>query len=961
MGAFEGDDCEAAAHEKARKLGETEGSIKVYERKCLNYLVKNYLVDRKHHLSAITLAEEVTDQDLNSWDEISFSRVEPPKLLELYRYFYGTSDHVHIAKVEEEIVSLRVHNAQLLEDNKKLVDAQAQIEGLQCEVEELKQIIAEGIPDRLDEEEDLPEELMGESDEGEESEAEKAKQIEVLRRIAPLQLPEFRQVGAAWLEENSRLYESIEDVALLGRRKNGPVLILGDCLENIVPSILLKSRKEILPLLLVAIQRHRNAKVRDRLTSLLFNLIKRPDEQQRQMIMAGCVALARLVGSDRTQMELLPQCWEQIGSKYEERRVLVAESCGALAAYVDGSMRVSLILSILAEQMEDKNDMVREAVVKNLAQLISYFDNDDKFSKVEEMVLKLYYDANSSVVAAVHSVLVPVFIEWSMARGKLLTKVVPLFLAEVGKMMKHMDPERINEHNASRVEQLFDTLCVLVRKMYEIVLVTSPFDAGPRALPMTEGERENGEEEKSAKAEKESDADAAPGDDEDPEKEEEEVIEDLSAKFGLTCDPKSVYDEQQVASLRRQFDQYLSGPRKARRAASYAGSGKDSEDWAALSYVAEEFIPQFVGVVTANEAAEAPRIINGLSVVLSTLCSQFGEAFTTHVVEPCFKDLLSENSGSTTTAELKATRSRLTPVYMVGVLTVHGGTERIIAELKEMVVDVAEERNSWNKSYAQMLRDCITLLCTKDELLPNIVTLLSRELIAHPAANVREQVVSLYNDIIPSLYATDLEKALLPALVTLSTDVDVRVRRATVKPLGTLATVLTSKSLLESIGKQLDGVIRQADHKTMCEAAEMFAATVPNTEMFFRDTYILPGLIKLTDSNSRSSTSNKTELARLLFDAYRSFNGCVITPDTITKSIIPGLKLLQADAAYLDPSYKNMLTKMIRDFEKAVSGGAAKPGTPKRSPAGGRGRGSPSAQQQQQSDQGWRGALRWNK
>ena len=140
--------------------------------------------------------------------------------------------------------------------------------------------------------------------------------------------------------------------------------------------------------MLVAIQRHRDAKVRDRLTSLLFNLIKRPDEQQRQMIMAGCVALARLVGSDRTQMELLPQCWEQIGSKYEERRVLVAESCGALAAYVDGSMRVSLILSILAEQMEDKNDMVREAVVKNLAQLISYFDNDDKYSKVEEMVLK---------------------------------------------------------------------------------------------------------------------------------------------------------------------------------------------------------------------------------------------------------------------------------------------------------------------------------------------------------------------------------------------------------------------------------------------------------------------------------------------------------------------------------------------------------------------------------------------
>mmetsp|Transcript_16231 Transcript_16231/g.63287 ORF Transcript_16231/g.63287 Transcript_16231/m.63287 type:complete len:1102 (-) Transcript_16231:25-3330(-) len=954
-GAFEGDEGEAAAHEKARELGE-EGAIKVYERKCLNYLVKNYLVSRKHHLSAITLAEEVTDQDLNSWDEISFSRVEPPTLLELYRYFYGTGENVQLQKVEEEIVALRARNEELLLENGKLEDAMRTIGELQAEVEELKQVIAEGIPDRGLDDEELPEELEAEQQEGA-TEEEKAVEVEVAFRIAPLQLPEFRKVGAAWLEENARLYEAIEDVAVLGRRKNGPVLILGDSLENIIPSILLKSRKEILPLLLVTIQRHRDAKVRDRLTNVLFNLIKRPDEQQRQMIMSGCVALARLVGSDRTQMELLPQCWEQIGSKYEERRVLVAESCGALAAYVDGSMRVSLILSILAEQMEDKNDMVREAVVKNLAQLISYFDNDDKYSKVEEMVLKLYYDSNSSVVAAVHAVLVPVFIEWSVARGKLLSKVLPLFLGEVGKMMKHMDPARINEHNASRVEQLFDTLCALVRKMYEVVLVTSPFEAGPRATPAekTEGERKKEEEGKRKEHSPET-----PGDDDDAEK-EEEVVDDLSAKFGLTADPESVYDTQQVAALQRQFDEYLAGPRKARLAAAIKGAEKDSGDWTALAYVLEEFIPEFIRVVTAYEAAEAPRITNGLSVVLSTLCSEFGAVFTTHVVEPCFKDILSEDSTTLSTADLKATRGRLTPVYMVGALTVHGGTERVIAELKEMIVDIAEERNSWNKSFVQMLRDCITLLCTKDTLLPKIVTLVSRELIGHPAAKVRAQVMDLYNDIIPALYATDLEKALLPALVTLSSDVEATVRRATLRPLGALATALESKSQLETIGKQVEALLKGADHKTMCEMAAMFASVVPNTETYFRDACVLPCLIKLTDANSQSSsTSNKTELAKLLFDAYRSFNGCVITPETITRSIIPGLKLLQGDAAYLDPNYKNMLAKMIRDMEKAVSKGehAGKAGTPKRSAGRGRGtpgRGSPAPEQ----GQGWRSVMRW--
>ena len=113
-------------------------------------------------------------------------------------------------------------------------------------------------------------------------------------------------------------------------------------------------------MILVAIRQHPDTKTRDHLTQMLFNLIKIPDENQRrvtrpppslsclpvlehsswvvsccrQIIMAGCVALAQIIGQDRTGSELLPQCWEQISSKHKERRVLVAESCGALAPFV---------------------------------------------------------------------------------------------------------------------------------------------------------------------------------------------------------------------------------------------------------------------------------------------------------------------------------------------------------------------------------------------------------------------------------------------------------------------------------------------------------------------------------------------------------------------------------------------------------------------------------------------------
>jgi len=48
--------------------------------------------------------------------------------------------------------------------------------------------------------------------------------------------------------------------------------------------------QELLPLIMCAIERHPDSSVRDSLTHLLFNLIKRPDELQRRIIMDVSVA-----------------------------------------------------------------------------------------------------------------------------------------------------------------------------------------------------------------------------------------------------------------------------------------------------------------------------------------------------------------------------------------------------------------------------------------------------------------------------------------------------------------------------------------------------------------------------------------------------------------------------------------------------------------------------------------------
>ncbi|TQD96085.1 hypothetical protein C1H46_018321 [Malus baccata] len=174
------------------------------------------------------------------------------------------------------------------------------------------------------------------------------------------------------------------------------IQILADALPKIVPYVLINHRendiflcfllvmhsRELLPLIMCVIERHPDSSTWDSLTHTLFNLIKRPDEQQRRIITDACVNLAKNVGEMRTETELLPQCWEQINHMYEERRLLVAQSCGEFAEFVRPEIRDSLILSIVQQFVEDSATVVREAAAHNLALLLPLFPTMDKYFKV---------------------------------------------------------------------------------------------------------------------------------------------------------------------------------------------------------------------------------------------------------------------------------------------------------------------------------------------------------------------------------------------------------------------------------------------------------------------------------------------------------------------------------------------------------------------------------------------------
>ena len=139
-----------------------------------------------------------------------------------------------------------------------------------------------------------------------------------------------------------------------------------------VPNILLNKREELLPLLLLAIQHHPNAETRDKLLNILFNLTKKPDVDQRKVILKGIKKIAKYLGHDKVEAELLPQLWEQIDHKYSERRLLVGETCAVLLPYIPNSLISSLLFSILQQlALEDKDIQVRQSAISRFVILIT--------------------------------------------------------------------------------------------------------------------------------------------------------------------------------------------------------------------------------------------------------------------------------------------------------------------------------------------------------------------------------------------------------------------------------------------------------------------------------------------------------------------------------------------------------------------------------------------------------------
>uniref|UniRef100_A0A4W6FSY5 LisH domain and HEAT repeat-containing protein KIAA1468 n=1 Tax=Lates calcarifer TaxID=8187 RepID=A0A4W6FSY5_LATCA len=813
---------------------EIQEPIRPLEKRALNFLVNEYLLKNEYKLSSITFSDENDDQDFELWDDVGLNIPKPPDLLQLYRNC-GTPLPSPRSTQQTEVVQELEYQISLLNNEKQSLAEQ--IKKLQRCVHECIFVFTVVtfffVPCWL----------------------------RCLRKLSPA----FQQALLSFCRmcSDSRLGAEVSRIA---DSEESVMLMLGRCLPHIVPNVLLAKREELIPLILCTACLHPEPKERDQLLHILFNLIKRPDDEQRQMILTGCVAFARHVGPTRVEAELLPQCWEQINHKYPERRLLVAESCGALAPYLPKEIRSSLVLSMLQQMLtEDKADMVREAVVKSLGIIMGYIDDPDKYSQGFELMLLSLGDPSERVVSAVHQVFIPAFAAWTTELGTLHTALIPSLLARIEKLLMQGE-HGLDEH---KLHVFLSALQSLIPPLFAVVLQNAPFTSRaklhgdiPRRFPKP----------------------ASP-------------LQDVAAIIG---------SREMLSALLLLYDHQL--------------EHEGTTGWDSLLWVVNQLLPQLIEIVGRINVTSS-TCVHEFSRFFWRFCRTFGKIFTNTKVKPQFQEILrlSEENVDASAGNGILTKATV-PIYATGVLTCYNQEE----DRKLLVGFLEDVMTTLSLSHAPLdsLKASFVELGANPVYHELLLTVLWYGVV-HTSALVRCTAARMFELVLRGMSEALVDRRAAPALITLCSGPEFSVRISTIPAFGTIMETVTQKELLERVKMQLASFLEdpqyQDQHSLHMEIIRTFGRVGPNAEPRFRDEFVLPHLHKLAlANNSQAVESKRIDIATQLFEAYSALSCCFISEEVMVNHFLPGLRCLRTDMEQLSPEHEVILSSMIKECEIKV-------------------------------------------
>ncbi len=396
-----------------------------HETVILNFLVRRHLLEHNLKVSAVTLAEEARLP--RTWNEVSPHLEQPPSLSVILQYYYSAGANkaaLEYAKdptlkdqLEACTVALRAATEQSTRsagDNARLAAqlaaAKSRTEALESDkrrlLVELDRARADAVAAAAS---NTATAASAPTDGVAVSDADTSRPATAFDEATD----DVSSVALLFAHRRAFAPDDAEDVLSThfdNARVHGELLavrqvtdayslanVVGSCMAHVVPHVVLRSRDEVVPLLVALASKADDEKVRDELIGLLFGLVKKPDAQQRAAILGGCIHLAQLLGRRLTEGVMVPQCWDSLLHKAEERRLLVAQFAGVIAPHLTETHRIPMMLNVLKPLLEDPRPPVRAASVRSLGALVLHATALEQLLEFMDPLKRLLSDADEGV------------------------------------------------------------------------------------------------------------------------------------------------------------------------------------------------------------------------------------------------------------------------------------------------------------------------------------------------------------------------------------------------------------------------------------------------------------------------------------------------------------------------------------------------------------------------------------
>nr|KJB10467.1 hypothetical protein B456_001G202700 [Gossypium raimondii] len=661
------------------------------------------------------------------------------------------------------------------------------------------------------------------------------------------------------LSEDSGLHLNSENLGSEPVPENmglATIQILADALPKIVPYVLINHREELLPLIMCAIERHPDSSTRDSLTHTLFNLIKRPDEQQRRIIMDACVSLAKNVGEMRTETELLPQCWEQINHTYEERRLLVAQSCGELAEFVRPEIRDSLILSIVQQLIEDPATVVREAAAHNLALLLPLFPLMDKYFKVEELMFQLACDPSGVVVETALKELLPAIINW----GNKLDHILRVLLSHILGSAQRCPPlsgveGSVESHLRVLGEQERWNLDVSLRMLAKLL----PF---------------------------------------------------IHQKAIETCPFSSVSESNGTLLSNSILELYAGG----------------HVEWPAFEWVHVDCFSGLLQLACLLPQKE-DNLRNRITKFLLAVSECFGDSYLIRIMLPVFLIAIGDDADLTffppnIHSRIKGLRPRtavaerlailgVLPLLLAGVLGSPGKRQQLADYLRKLLLEGAT-KESRSTTHNMDIVNAVRFLCTFEEHHGMIFNILW-EMVVSSNIEMKISAANILKVIVPYIDAKVASTHVLPALITLGSDQNLNVKYASIDAFGAVAQHFKNDMIVDKIRVQMDAFLEDGSLEATIAVVRSLVVAVPHTTERLGD-YLLSKIFQLTNTPvSSTDVMRRRQRANAFCEAIRALDATDLSANSIRDFLLPTIQNLLKDPDALDPAHKEALEIILKE------------------------------------------------